>query len=185
MALIKCKECGKEFSDMATACPNCGYSPALEQKKAIEKNLLPEGERKSKITAGFLCLFLWVFGAHEFYLGNVGGGIAWIIMSFIVSFTCGVFPILFLLILIPIIGAVKLWTMPIEKFDIKYNQISSPKSKLGCLFGIVIVLIPLILFFVSTAFSAYQKAVQESRMREMSNIIDATKNQVSDVLDNI
>lgn len=24
MALIKCKECGKEFSDKATACPNCG-----------------------------------------------------------------------------------------------------------------------------------------------------------------
>ena len=25
MALIKCKECGKEISDMAKKCPNCGY----------------------------------------------------------------------------------------------------------------------------------------------------------------
>lgn len=25
MALIKCKECGKEISDTATKCPNCGY----------------------------------------------------------------------------------------------------------------------------------------------------------------
>ncbi len=25
MALIKCKECGKEISDKAVACPNCGY----------------------------------------------------------------------------------------------------------------------------------------------------------------
>ncbi len=25
MALIKCPECGKEISDKATACPNCGY----------------------------------------------------------------------------------------------------------------------------------------------------------------
>lgn len=24
MALIKCRECGKEISDQATACPNCG-----------------------------------------------------------------------------------------------------------------------------------------------------------------
>ena len=24
MALIKCTECGKEFSDKASACPNCG-----------------------------------------------------------------------------------------------------------------------------------------------------------------
>ena len=25
MALIKCKECGKEMSDQAESCPNCGY----------------------------------------------------------------------------------------------------------------------------------------------------------------
>ena len=25
MALKKCPECGKEFSDTATACPHCGY----------------------------------------------------------------------------------------------------------------------------------------------------------------
>ena len=25
MALIKCPECGKEISDQAPACPNCGY----------------------------------------------------------------------------------------------------------------------------------------------------------------
>ena len=24
MALIKCEDCGKEFSDKASACPNCG-----------------------------------------------------------------------------------------------------------------------------------------------------------------
>lgn len=26
MALIKCPECGKQISDNATSCPNCGYS---------------------------------------------------------------------------------------------------------------------------------------------------------------
>ena len=40
MALIKCSECGKEFSDKASACPNCGCptsemveSPIVEDKK--------------------------------------------------------------------------------------------------------------------------------------------------------
>ena len=28
MALIKCPKCGKEFSDRALACPQCGMSPA-------------------------------------------------------------------------------------------------------------------------------------------------------------
>lgn len=34
MALIKCKECGKEISTSATACPHCG-NPALAKK--VEK----------------------------------------------------------------------------------------------------------------------------------------------------
>lgn len=25
MALVKCPECGKEISDVAKACPNCGF----------------------------------------------------------------------------------------------------------------------------------------------------------------
>lgn len=30
MSLIYCRECGKEFSDMANACPNCGYPNSSE-----------------------------------------------------------------------------------------------------------------------------------------------------------
>ena len=32
MALIKCEECGKEISDKANACPNCGYPLEKNQK---------------------------------------------------------------------------------------------------------------------------------------------------------
>ena len=39
MALIKCKECGKECSSSANACPHCGY----DLKKALEQ----EVERES------------------------------------------------------------------------------------------------------------------------------------------
>lgn len=34
MALIKCPECGREVSDKASACPNCGYPIS----KSIENN---------------------------------------------------------------------------------------------------------------------------------------------------
>ena len=37
MALIKCSECGKEISDKATTCPNCG-SPTVSFEKAKEEN---------------------------------------------------------------------------------------------------------------------------------------------------
>ena len=44
MSLIKCKECGKEISDKAEICPNCGYilksveiKSELKQKKSIKK----------------------------------------------------------------------------------------------------------------------------------------------------
>ncbi|MBS6252534.1 MAG: zinc-ribbon domain-containing protein [Clostridia bacterium] len=34
MALIKCKECGKEISSNATVCPSCGYKKINESEKA-------------------------------------------------------------------------------------------------------------------------------------------------------
>lgn len=33
MALVKCKECGKEMSDTARKCPNCGYHEKMQFKK--------------------------------------------------------------------------------------------------------------------------------------------------------
>ena len=35
MALIKCAECGKEFSDRANACPNCGCPIEYQAEKSI------------------------------------------------------------------------------------------------------------------------------------------------------
>ena len=43
MALIKCTECGKEFSDKAAACPNCGC-PISE---IIKGNITPEEQKKA------------------------------------------------------------------------------------------------------------------------------------------
>ena len=43
MALIKCSECGKEFSDKAASCPNCGC-PVSE---VIKGNTTPEEQKKA------------------------------------------------------------------------------------------------------------------------------------------
>lgn len=35
MALIKCEDCGKEFSDKASACPNCGCPNEKNNKSEL------------------------------------------------------------------------------------------------------------------------------------------------------
>lgn len=38
MALIQCTECGKEYSEHAKTCPNCGYSESNKMaKNAVKK----------------------------------------------------------------------------------------------------------------------------------------------------
>jgi DNA-directed RNA polymerase subunit RPC12/RpoP len=36
MALIQCRECGRDISDQATACPHCGAPRVVQQKVEIE-----------------------------------------------------------------------------------------------------------------------------------------------------
>lgn len=42
MALIKCPECGKEVSDKAAACPNCGHPIAKETNNGNTQSSIPE-----------------------------------------------------------------------------------------------------------------------------------------------
>lgn len=42
MALIKCPECGKEISDKAKSCPQCGYPITKENSTRVESNLTPD-----------------------------------------------------------------------------------------------------------------------------------------------
>tara|TARA_B100000579_G_scaffold173244_1_gene141217 strand:+ start:475 stop:777 length:303 start_codon:yes stop_codon:yes gene_type:complete len=60
MSLIKCSECGKEISDKATTCPNCGCpTVAFEKAKKIK-----EGNRE-QVVAGLLvgAVVIGLFGA--------------------------------------------------------------------------------------------------------------------------
>lgn len=55
MALIKCSECGKEFSDKAKACPNCAC-PNNTRKKQIKIN-----KKNNKLIIIMGCMILCIF----------------------------------------------------------------------------------------------------------------------------
>lgn len=50
MALIKCPECGREVSDKAPACPNCGYplDSAVEKDTQVQKIIVDEKEKSKE-----------------------------------------------------------------------------------------------------------------------------------------
>lgn len=62
MALITCPECGKEISDTAKACPNCGF--LLEQNQKLKIRRTPLSKRKSQIILGVVSI---LFGLLTFY----------------------------------------------------------------------------------------------------------------------
>lgn len=37
MALIKCKDCGHDMSDRASACPNCGCPSPISSERAVRE----------------------------------------------------------------------------------------------------------------------------------------------------
>lgn len=68
MALIKCSECGKEFSDKASACPNCSYPIKKEKAKEKRKKILSQSKHISyKIlkVAVIVCIIVGVI----FFIG--------------------------------------------------------------------------------------------------------------------
>lgn len=48
MALIKCPECGKEMSDQATSCPNCGCPIEIVKKELESKRIKDEELQKTE-----------------------------------------------------------------------------------------------------------------------------------------
>lgn len=54
MALIKCSECGKDISDKASICPNCGCPLSEMVKSGVVKIKLP---RTEQMATGWVGLF--------------------------------------------------------------------------------------------------------------------------------
>ncbi|AHB13014.1 TM2 domain-containing protein [Dehalococcoides mccartyi] len=73
-----CSNCGKQVDESVSFCPACGNHIHTGKMTAAEYP-----ERKSRIAAGLLGVFLGSIGVHRFYLGFVGIGIAQIIVSIV------------------------------------------------------------------------------------------------------
>lgn len=102
-----CTDCGSAIKAKAEICPKCG----VRQSSSSSVNLggsAPNG--KSKVAAALLAFFLGGFGAHKFYLGQVGMGILYLV---------------FFWTFIPAIAAfvefILLLTMSDEKFNRKFG----------------------------------------------------------------
>ena len=54
MALIKCPECGKEISDQATACPNCGCPVKQSTTPISNPQTSPKAKKKKNMTFSIL-----------------------------------------------------------------------------------------------------------------------------------
>ena len=81
-----CLGCGVKVGDGTNFCQNCG-SPVAPNAAVCVKcgcaiNNTPAGaEKKSKMVAGLLGIFLGGLGIHNFYLGYTGKAIAQIVLS--------------------------------------------------------------------------------------------------------
>lgn len=67
----KCPYCGEEVLEEAKKCKHCG--------EWLEAGHEPIKNPKSRITAFLLAWFLGGIGAHKFYLGKAGEGIAYLL----------------------------------------------------------------------------------------------------------
>lgn len=66
-----CSTCGKLIHEKAEICPHCG----------VRQTNAPMTSGKSKVVAALLAIFLGGIGAHKFYLGSMGMGILYLLMS--------------------------------------------------------------------------------------------------------
>ncbi len=75
-----CVNCGKELSNQAVYCPNCGHpvrSPGMGPGYRADKTV----SEKSRLATLLFCIFLGWLGVHRFYVGKVGTGLLMLITA--------------------------------------------------------------------------------------------------------
>lgn len=96
-----CRNCGKELIGTPEICPNCGARPLAGNSfcqncgsavSPLTEICMKCGVRivtaeavdissKSRLTTTLLCVFLGIFGAHRFYLGNIATAVGMLILG--------------------------------------------------------------------------------------------------------
>lgn len=78
MTLIKCKECGKKFSDNAESCPNCGNPNTIESKKKIDVTIVKKEKHWStaKLVIGIISMVLFFLVSLQSCAAGLGNALA-------------------------------------------------------------------------------------------------------------
>jgi hypothetical protein len=80
MPLITCPDCRSSISDAAPACPHCGRPIAHASSYYAPAQTVVVQQPSNGIAA---VLSLIIPGAGQMYKGHIGGGLAWLIFTFI------------------------------------------------------------------------------------------------------
>ena len=91
MALVKCRECGKEVSDQASSCPNCDYQLTPQQDIASEAPVKKTSVKWMSVQlTGTIMIIIGLFNFGMSDIENSG------ILPALLSFTFLLFGILLL-----------------------------------------------------------------------------------------
>lgn len=104
-----CLECGEVIRRKAVICPFCGVRQSNTFGFDFSTVSAPNG--KNKLAAGLFAILLGNFGAHKFYLNDMGMGVLYLLF-----FWSGI-PAL-----IGIVEGIMLLTMSDDDFITKYGQ---------------------------------------------------------------
>ncbi len=75
MALVSCEECGKQISDQAVACPNCGDP----RRSVLAHGPISITVPKSRSMAVLLAMLFGGIGIHWFYLDKPRWGVVYLL----------------------------------------------------------------------------------------------------------
>jgi Ni,Fe-hydrogenase I cytochrome b subunit len=78
MAMIKCEDCGKEYSDKASKCPNCGCpNPNLSDEDRDVVYTTKKGKWSSgRLVIGIISIILFLLIAFQSCAAGVGNALA-------------------------------------------------------------------------------------------------------------